>query len=174
MQSPPFIRRYVQAALLDVDLYNEVEADATLNRQAAAVVVIGTALTGLGSVAATDVNVFVGFVTGVVTGLMGWLVWSGIALLVGTRVFSGTSDYGEMLRVIGFAYAPLAIGVIPWLGFVGALWSLVAAVIAVREGMDFSTGRAVVTMAAGWGLWLLLSVAVHAIIGFELAGGWPF
>jgi hypothetical protein len=174
MQAPPFIRRYVQAALLDVDLYNEVEADATLNRQAAAVVAIATALTGLGSVAAMEVNVFVGIVTGVVTGLMGWLVWSAISLIVGTRLFSGTSDYGEMLRVIGFAYAPLAIGVIPWLGFIGALWSLVAAVIAVREGLDFSTGRAVVTMATGWGLWLLLAVAVQAAIGFELAGDWPF
>lgn len=174
MQVPPFIRRFVQAALLDVDLYNEVEADATLNRQAAAVVVIGTALAGFGSVAATDAHVFVGVITGIATGLIGWLVWSGISLVVGTRVFSGTSDYGEMVRVIGFAYAPLAIGVIPWLGFVGALWSLVAAVIAVREGMDFSTGRAVATMAAGWGLWLLLSVVVQAIVGFELAGSWPF
>lgn len=174
MQVPPYIARFVRAALLDVDLYNEVETDPSLTWQAGSVVVVGTALTGFGSAIATDVNIAAGMATGVITGLIGWLVWSGISLIVGTRLFHGTSDYGEMVRVIGFAYAPLAIGVIPWLGFIGALWALVAAVIAVREGMEFSTVRAVVTMVVGWGLWLVLSVAIQTVIGLEVTGGWPF
>ena len=77
-----------------------------------------------------------GMLGGALTGVIGWLVWSAMSLVVGRYAFAGTSDYGEMLRVIGFAFAPLAIGIIPWLGFVGALWSLVAAVIAIREGVD--------------------------------------
>jgi hypothetical protein len=169
-----WFRNVLRAVLLDVDFYNEAEHDSSLNRQSFVVVVVATLMSGVGSALATETNVLVGGLVGAVTGVVGWLVWSWLALVVGTRVFDGTADYGEMVRVIGFAFAPLAIGVIPWLGFVGAAWSLVAATIGIREGMDFSTKRAIATVAVGWAAWLLLSVIVQWLIGVTLMPSWPF
>ncbi len=130
--------------MLDVGFYNEVERDTRATLPAGIVVVIATGLGGIGSAIATEANLVLGMLGGALTGVIGWVVWSAIALLVGRGIFGGTADLGEMVRVIGFAYTPLAIGFIPWLGFVGAMWKLVAAVIAIREGLDFSTGKAVV------------------------------
>jgi hypothetical protein len=106
--------------------------------------------------------------------VFGWLIWSLVAMIVGTRVFHGTSDFGQMRRVIWFAYAPLAIGVVPWLGFIGAAWVLVAAVIAIREGMEFSTKRSIATMALGWGAWLAVTLMINVLFDLEMRSGWPF
>lgn len=159
--------------MLDVGFYNQIESDRTATFPALIVVIAATALSGVGSAIATEANIGAGALGGAVTGVVGWFVWSAIALLVGRGVFAGTADLGEMLRVIGFSYAPLMIGVVPWLGFVGAAWALVAAVIAIREGLDFSSPKAIVTMVIGWAAWLLLSVVVHAVIEVEIGGGWP-
>ena len=160
--------------MLDVEFYNDVERDAGQTLPAAIVVVVVTGVSGIGSAIATDANVVLALLGGSLTGVLGWVVWSTIALFVGRNILGGTSDLGEMLRVIGFSYAPLVIGIIPWLGFVGALWALLAAVIAIREGMDFSTPKALVTTAVGWAAWLLLAVGVHAVIDIQIGGGWPF
>ena len=79
-----------------------------------------------------------------------------------------------MRRVIGFAYAPLAIGIVPWLGFIGAAWVLLAAIVAIREGMDFSTKRSVATMIIGWGAWMLVTLALNVILGWDMRASWPF
>lgn len=169
-----WLRNIYRALMLDVDFYNEAEADRSMTVQALIVVVVATTLSGIGSAIATDASIIGGAIAGGLTGVVGWLLWSWIAMLVGTQVFGGSSDYGEMRRVIGFAYAPLAIGVIPWLGFVGAVWSLIAATIGIREGMDFSTKRAVVTVAIGWFAWLVLSILAQWVLGVELLPRLPF
>ena len=169
-----WFRNIYRALMLDADFYSEAESDSSMTAQAAIVVVVATTLSGIGSAIATDASVVGGAIAGVVTGVVGWLLWSWIAMLLGTQMLGGRSDYGEMLRVIGFAYAPLAIGVIPWLGFVGAAWSLVAATIGIREGMDFSTKLAIVTVAAGWFAWFALSILAQWVLGVELLPRLPF
>jgi hypothetical protein len=160
--------------MLDVDFYAEVESDPTRNREVAGVVLLANVLAGVGSAIATDASPFLGAVGGVVIGLVGWVLWSGIALFVGTRFLGGIADFGEMSRVIGFSFTPLVIGIIPWLGFIGAVWALVATVIAIREGLDVSTPRAVTAMVPGWAAWLILSILVYGILGLQNGAGWPF
>ena len=167
-------KNVVRAALLDVEFYNRAEAEPGLDAQAAVTVALATALSGVGAAIATDANLLVGAAVGMLAGLVGWLIWAALALVVGTKAFGGTADYGEMRRVVGFALAPLAIGVIPWLGFVGAAWALVAATIGIREGMDFDTLRAVGTVIAGWVAWLVLSVAVQWIADVTITPSLPF
>lgn len=173
MISVTFLRNCIRAAMLDVEFYNEAETTPALTKQAGAVVVISTALSGLGAAFATEGDILPLVLAGAVSGVIGWLVWSSVALVVGTRAFSGDADYGQMLRVIGFSYVPNAIGVIPWLGFVGAAWAFFAALIGIREGMDFTTVKAALTLIAGWGAWLGLTILVQAVIGLELISGWP-
>jgi hypothetical protein len=69
--------------------------------------------------------------------------------------------------VLGFAQSPRVIGIIPLLGPVGSVWALVASVIAIREGQEFNTPRAIATAIVGWSAWFgavwlasLLGVAI--------------
>jgi hypothetical protein len=163
-----------RAAMLDIDFYAAVEADATRNREVFVVVLVANIFAGVGSALATEASLALGALAGAVIGVVGWILWSGIALFVGTRFLGGTADLGEMARVVGFSFTPLLIGIIPWLGFVGAAWALVATVIAIREGLDVSTPKAIVAMVPGWAAWLILSVVVYATVGLQNGAGWPF
>ena len=178
MKIPAIVENPVRAAMLDVDFYNRAEADTSLNVQAAIVVVVANGLAGIGSAFATEStsarDVGIAMALGIVSGVVGWLVWAAVADFVGTRIFKGTSDFGEMRRVIGFAYAPLAIGIVPWLGFIGAAWVLLAAVVAIREGMDFSTKRSVATMITGWAAWMLTTLVINVVLDWDMRASWPF
>ncbi len=167
------IRNVTRALLLDSDFYEEVAATTAMIVQAAVVVVVANMLAGIGAAIATESNVVAGAGVGIATGLVGWLVWSGVAYAVGVRLFGGHSSYKEMLRVIGFSYAPLAIGIVPWLGFPGAAWALFAAVVAIRESMNFSTKRSIATTAVGWAAWLVLAVVLNALLGLDFLTAWP-
>ena len=85
------------------------------------------------------------------------------------RLFRGTADWGELLRTVGFAQAPgvlYALGIIPLLGglvrLVVAIWVAIAGVIAVRQALDISTGKAVATV--------LLAILPLMLIGALLGG----
>ena len=169
-----FVGNIVSAAVLDVDFYRRAEETPALNKQVTVVVLLANLLAGIGSAIAVEGSILLGAVTGVVTGVIGWLLWSAISLFIGTRFLGGTADFGEMARVIGYALVPIGIGIVPWLGFVGALWSLAAAAIAIREGLDVSTWKALASTAVGWAAWLLLSVGAHALVGTEVNPLWPF
>jgi hypothetical protein len=168
------IKNVVSALLLDTAFYADVSEDRSLMGQAVGVVGVANLFAGMGAAFATESSVLAGALLGLVTGYVGWLVWSGVAVLVGVRVFGGDSDYPEMLRVIGFAYAPLAIGIIPWLGFVGAAWALFAAVVAIRASMEFSTKRAIATTVLGWAAWLGAAVVLNGLLGWDFMVSLPF
>lgn len=168
------IKNVVSALLLDTAFYSDVAEDRSLMGQAVVVTGFANLFAGIGAAFATESAFLAGALVGVATGYVGWLVWSGVAFLIGVRVFGGDSDYREMLRVIGFAYAPLAIGIVPWLGFVGAAWALFAAVIAIRASMEFSTKRAIATTALGWAVWLGTAVALNAVLGWDVMISLPF
>jgi hypothetical protein len=96
-------------------------------------------------------------VGGLIAAIIGWLVWSGVTYLIGTMFFGGTADWGELLRTLGFAQAPgvfYILGIIPILGGLVRLavliWVLVAGIVAIRQALDVSTGKAVLTAIVGW------------------------
>jgi hypothetical protein len=67
--------------------------------------------------------------------------------------------YGDLLIPIGFAYAPQVLNfltLIPLLGrpieLLLALWSLLAVIVAVRQGLDIKTRWAAVICLVGWPL----------------------
>ena len=159
------IQNMIRAAKLDVGFYNTVEHDASYTGQAFGVVVLTSALVGIGNWL-TIRRGFFGIVIGtIIGGIIGWVIWAAITSFIGTRFFGGTADVGEMLRVLGFASAPRALGVIPFFlfGFVGAIWALIASVVAIREGLDVSTGKAIGTTIVGWLVVVVLSAIWFAI-----------
>jgi len=168
------IRNVMRVMLLDVDFFRDAATDKSLNVQAALVVIVASGMAGVGSAVAADVPVGASILVGIISGVIGWLLWSGVSFAIGTRVFGGDSEFTEMLRVIGFAFAPLAFGIVPYLGFPAAAWMLLASVIAVREGLDIPTPKALITMAAGWVLWFGTTIAITALLDFRLDAMWPF
>ncbi len=155
----------IAAAKLDVQLYEEVEADADATSQAAlvvGVVAVASAIGGAGGGAA-------GFFGGLVAALVGWLLWSGVTYLIGDKLLGGTATWGELLRTIGFAQSPgvfYVLAIVPIFGDLVRLavlvWLLVAGIIAIRQALDFSTGKAVLTAVLGWLVMALLSTALLA------------
>ncbi len=144
MEAHSFTERMVGAARIDPAIYNEVEHDTTATRQAAGVA---------------------GMIGGVVSALLGWLLWSGITYLIGDKLLGGTATWGELLRAIGFAQAPgvlYILAVVPFLGWVVrpvvGIWVLVCGIVAIREALDFSTGKAILTAVLGWIAVMLLAV----------------
>jgi len=150
--------RVIRAAKLDVQLYEEVEADQDATGQAMAVVVLSAVAAGIGSLGSGGL---LGIVVGAIAALVGWLIWAFLTYFIGTRLLpepQTQADYGELLRTIGFASAPGLIrvfgiipGIAPLLFLVAAIWMLVAMVIAVRQALDYtSTPRAVGVCLIGW------------------------
>jgi hypothetical protein len=174
----------MRAARLDVNLYNEVEADLNANSQALTVVVIVAIAGGIGSALAaarTGAPTAVGaaLIGGIIAELIGWAVWSYVMYFVGTRFFGGTATWGELLRTLGFAYSPgvlLILRFIPFLGgliaFVVGIWRIITGFIAVREALDISSGKTVATIVVGIIGYLIVIAIVGAIlaaIGFGAA-----
>lgn len=160
----PFMNRIIRAAKLDVNLYEEVEADKTAMGQAVGVVILSSVAAGLGSIADQG---FVGLLTGTIGALVSWFVWAYLTYFIGTKLLpepQTKADPGELLRTIGFSSSPgliRVLGIIPGLTwfvfFVAGIWMLVTMVIAVRQALDYqSTLRAVGVCAIGWVIQLIL------------------
>ena len=169
------VSRMIRAARLDVSLYEEVEKDVKAMDQAILVVIIASLCAGVGMAIGGQMagglsGLGFGLTVGAITALIGWFIWSFITYFIGTRVFKGpktSATYGELLRPIGFSATPGVLRIfsfIPILGgviaFVAMIWSLVAMVVAVRQALDFSTGRAIATCIVGFIVLIIISAAV--------------
>jgi hypothetical protein len=149
------------AALLDSTLYEEVEADSKATGQAAGVVVLAAIASAIGSSGGS-------WIGGLLGALFGWAVWAGITFIIGSVAFKGTATWGELLRTLGYAQSPgllYVVGIIPVLGYLAKIvigvWVLVAGIIAIRQALDISTGKAVVVAILGW----LALMAIMVVLG---------
>jgi hypothetical protein len=128
-----FTDRMIRAAKLDVNLYEEVEADRGAMGQAMGVVILSSVAAGIGTIGTTGIK---GLVLGTIVALVGWFIWAFLTYFIGTRLLpepQTKADYGELLRTIGFSSSPgvlRVLGIIPMLGnilnFVVGIWMLVA------------------------------------------------
>lgn len=162
------IERMQGAAMLDVATYEEVEADTTATGQAAGVVAIVAVAWAIGASGEGGVAIF----GGLVMAFLFWLLWAALTYLIGDKLLGGTATWGELLRTLGFAQSPgvlYVLGIIPFLGgfvrFVVWLWVLVAGIIAIRQALDFSTGKAVATAVVGWVILMIPVVLLFLSIG---------
>lgn len=169
-----FLYRAMGAAALNASMYETLEADQRVTRQALLVVLLASVSAGIGSIgwSGFDVNILLRFAA---VALVTWFTWALLILQIGGRFLavSGTrTNLGELLRTIGFAASP---GVLQILGVMSAItipvfiatwiWMFAAMVIAVRQALDFkTTGRAL----------LVCAVALSLPLALVIIGGWFF
>lgn len=163
-----FINRIYRAIKIDVDLYEEVEADKNATLQAAAVVVISSLAAGVGALHLGASN----FLMAPILSLLSWYIWAYLIYIVGVKIFKDPntdSNHGELLRTIGFSSAPGIIRVFGFtpelmtVTFVGsAFWMLACMVVAVRAALDYrSLWKALGVVIVAW---LLQAIALLGIL----------
>ena len=182
MDFKAMLNRALRAAKLDVTLFQEVEKDTTLNREALMVVVFATILAGIGSLIGGLLAPGLGAVLLIVAwtviwGIVGYYLWAYLTWFIGTRLFQSTAEPGELLRTLGYASAPQALGFFSFIPCAGAIvallasiWALVAGVIAVREALNVDTGKAVITVVIGWVVVFVIGMVVAGILGAGAIG----
>ena len=167
------IERMIRASRLDINMFEEVEADTSATNQALLIVALVALATGIASLGTTGP---IGLLVGVVLAIAGWALWAWIVHLIGTKIIPSHSthaDWGQLARTLGFAQSPgifRALGFIPVVGniifAVASIWMLVAMVVAVRQALDYtSTLRAIAVVLIGFIPYLVLMSIAYAHLG---------
>lgn len=173
-----FPRRLMGASVLDVDTYEEVEADRSATTQALIVVLASSLAGGIGSAgfSAAGAPLVPGVFFWSAVSLIAWAAWALLVFEIGGRLLPEPEtrvDVGELLRTIGFSSAPgmlRVLGVVPILArpvfALTTVWMLIAMIVAVRQALDYrSTARAIGVCALG----LLVALIVAFAFGFFFA-----
>ena len=169
MAQGDLVARMIGAATLDIQTYEEVEADSSATGQAAAVVAMVAVASGIGTAGEGLSSALLAPVAAIV----GWLIWAGVTYLIGDKILGGTATWGELLRTLGFAQAPgvlYLLAILPLVGgvirFVLPFWLLAAGIVAIRQALDFSTGKAVITAILGWLAILIPPMVLGGVLAF--------
>jgi hypothetical protein len=176
------INRVLRAAQLDKEFFKEAEADTSLNQEALTVVIIVSVIAGIGSfISALTTESFgaaiLGLVVTIVIGVANYYIWAYVTHFIGTNMFQGEADVGELLRVLGYASGPRLLSFfafIPCVGailaFAGGIWALVVGFFGVQEALDLDTTETLVTVVLGWIVIFIISAVVASVLGIGALG----
>ena len=172
-QSDPGICQTIGNALALNGSFYETARNTPQNRRIALTIVILAAVAyALGSGVILLINrasytlVLVAVLINALALVASYYFWTFTIWKVGHWMKSNAPTYGDLLSPIGFAYAPQVLNfltLIPLLGrpieLILAVWSLLAVIVAVRQGLNISTPRAALICLLGWPL-------IQVAIGF--------
>lgn len=162
------LSRIIGVFKLSAATFEEIEHNNNLTLPAAVIVILVSLISGVGNGLFNGFihkSFFGGFFGALLSVIIGWLLWSAVTWFVGTRFFKGEADLGQMLRVIGFAYAPLVLSIIPCVGgIIGIIWAILAGFIAIRQGLDLDDVKAFLTVVVGALFYIVLTAVLNAIL----------
>jgi hypothetical protein len=176
------INRVIRAAMLDVQFFNEVERDTSLNTEALLVVIIVSIAGGIGAFISGLFNGEIGsavwsLLTTILGGVAGYYIWAYVTYFIGTSFFEGRADPGELMRVLGYAHGPQILSVLifvpclgPMLSVVGGIWSLIAGFIGVREALDIDTVKTLITVIIGGVVILVIKLVISLVFSIGSFG----
>jgi hypothetical protein len=162
------LARIIGVFKLNAATFEEIEHNTSLTFPAAVIVVLVSLISGVGNGLFNGFihkSFFNGFFGALISVILGWFLWSAVTWFVGTRFFNGEADLGQMLRVIGFAYVPLALSIIPCVGgLIGIIWTIAAGFIAIRQGLDLDNLKSFFTVVVGALFYIVLTAVLNAIL----------
>ena len=93
------------------------------------------------------------FLSTFVGAYVSWLLWALMTWLIGEYIFHGDTGFAELARITGYAKAPQilsGLGFIPGLGWIarliGWVWMLLATFFGVKQGLELSNGKTLLTI----------------------------
>ncbi|MBD2103355.1 YIP1 family protein [Leptolyngbya sp. FACHB-261] len=153
------------ALALNADLYENARNRPRTHRIALTIVILAAVSHMLGSAVILLINRASILILGLALLLdgasvvLGYYFWTFTIWKIGNYLSRHSPSYGDLLSPIGFAYAPQVLNfltLIPLMGqgigLVLAAWSLLAVIVAVRQGLDLSTRAAALICLVGWPL----------------------
>ena len=162
-----FLERVGRVFSFDTSVYEEVAAAGPATFQAVVVIAVAAMLSG----SLVTIGLFFIFVP---LALIGVGV-SALLVMIAVRLFSSHSpSLGEWYRALGFAQAPLAIGLVPFVGSFIALFYWVAAdVAAISRVARIPVGSALLTfLLACFVPFLLLAGLLILAVGADALLNW--
>lgn len=97
-----------------------------------------------------------------------WLLWAFVTWVIGEYIFKGDTGFAELARITGYAKAPMilsGLGFIPGFGWlprlIGWVWMLLATYVGVKQGLELSTGKTLLTI-------ILSSITVFIVNWFVI------
>ncbi len=167
----------IRAARLDVPFYEEVEHDPSYDRDALGLVILVSLVGALGSFlsslfAGEILGAILGFIIAAIMGVFSYYLWAYLVHFIGTSMFKGTGDRGEVLRCLGFAYAPRLLNILsfvpclgPLVGLIAWVWSMATGFVAVRQSMDLDNTNAALTVIIS----AVIVIVITLILGLIFA-----
>ena len=154
----------VRAAVLDGSVYKEISETPEHMLRALAVVVAVSIAFGLGIrnnlLESFGDSQFMAMLIPASTVILGWVVWTFVAYIIGSRLLGGSASNRLLLRGIGIAHGPgvfMALFALFTDSAIGdtiltlsLFWMLAAATVAVREIQGQGWVRAIIPTTIGW------------------------
>lgn len=165
------------ALALDGNFYENAHNTPKTHRIAQTIVILAALSHLLGSAVILLINLapprimFLALVIDAMSVVGGYYFWTLTIDKIGQWLKPHHANYRDLLVPIGFAYAPQVLNfltVIPLLGgaivLVLSIWSLLATIVAVRQGIDISDRTAALICLVGWPL---VQIAIGFVQYFE-------
>ena len=173
MDISAMLQRVVRAMSFDRTFFQELRTNTGLTQEALIIVVVVAVLSAIGGLSGGIVGLLIAGIMAV----LGYYIWSYVALWVAQQFYGVQTDIGAVQRAIGYAYAPRALAFLGWIpcigwlaSFAGAVWSLVLGVFAIREVMGLDTTKAIVVTIVGWVIIFVVTMVLGLIFGVGAAG----
>lgn len=160
------------ALALNAHFYQNARNTTRNNRLAQTIVILAAVSRTLGSAVILLINrtaipiLVLSLLFDGISVVAGYYFWTFTIWKIGQWLKPNSTTYGDLLSPIGFAYAPQVLNfltLIPLLGrpieLVLAAWSLLAVLVAVRQGLVVNTARAALICLVGW-------LVIQVVIGF--------
>ena len=153
------INRIIGVLTLNVNTYEEIEADKNATIQAFSIVVLSSIVTAIILKPETGFSL-ANFISTSIIGIFLWALWALVTMFIGTKLLptqETSSNWGELARTTGYAQAPKLFSIfaiIPILTtivlLIVGIWNLITMIIAIRQALDYtSTWRAVFVVLIG-------------------------
>jgi hypothetical protein len=164
--SPHWLRRVLWDALtLNTDFYDDAHADPRAVRAAQIIVGLAALSHGLGSgmilliYQPSVLGWIAGFLISGLSVVAGYYLWTYTIWQIDRKINPPVPPYRDLLAPVGFAYTPQILNfltVVPLFGtpitLVLASWSLLAAIVAVRYGLNIPLWKAMIMAGIGFTL----------------------
>jgi hypothetical protein len=160
------VQRLPRMLQLEGSVHGEIARDPAATGQAVLVTIVASLIGSL----LNDGGFFQNVLGAVIFAPIGLFIWTGITFAIG-RLFGGTASYSELVRPVGYAGAPFALGIIPVVGsLAGSVYSAVIQIKTHQEVNGLSQGAAIAVVLIPLVLFIGLVVFLAVAVGFALFG----